>query len=93
MHQPPTPGTLRPLTPRQQQIVALIVAHKSYEQIATALGCSVHTVAAHVRHIALVLPEGFCDLPPRMAIYAWAIAVENDERVRRAIEEARALAS
>lgn len=57
------------LTPKQQEVAALVAAGLTNAQVARRLNCSVHTVRAHLRVIALRLPG-----PQRLRyrIYEWA---------------------
>lgn len=66
-----TPGPIRALTERQQEIVDGLLAGGSYAEIGTRLGCSARTVETHVRQIANLI-DGLDELPPRWRIYAWA---------------------
>jgi DNA-binding CsgD family transcriptional regulator len=42
-------GMVRPLSPRQREILSLCVRNFSEQEIATQLGISVHTVDSHLR--------------------------------------------
>ncbi|HYL88090.1 MAG TPA: helix-turn-helix transcriptional regulator [Burkholderiales bacterium] len=39
------------LTPRERQVVRLLAAGLTYEQMAQALGISLHTVCSHVKNL------------------------------------------
>jgi DNA-binding NarL/FixJ family response regulator len=60
-----------PLTTRQLEITEGIRRNLSYREIGAELRISEHTVRAHVRTIALLLPNPD-DLEPRVVIQLWA---------------------
>jgi DNA-binding CsgD family transcriptional regulator len=45
------PGAIAPLTPREREILALVIAGRTYGEIARALGISEKTVSTHISHL------------------------------------------
>jgi DNA-binding CsgD family transcriptional regulator len=60
------PGQRKPLTPRQLEIVRLIVDAKTNAEIAEILNCSPHTVKKHVENLLYSL-----GVPNRAAAVSW----------------------
>jgi DNA-binding NarL/FixJ family response regulator len=59
----------KPLTPAQEKVAALVADGSTMRQIAARLNISWHTVHAHIRAIADLLPiDG---VPARMRVYLW----------------------
>lgn len=73
-------SALAPLTPRQAEVLGLIVAGKRNREIAKLLGCSVRTVEKHIENIKLALGGG-----TRNAIGSWW----HEQRLKLARENAR----
>jgi DNA-binding CsgD family transcriptional regulator len=65
---PDQPAPAHGLSPREREVVALIAAGRSNQEIADALFISHRTATTHVRNILTKL-----DLPSRTAVAAWAI--------------------
>lgn len=67
---PYTPSMSSRFTPRQRELIDLLVAKRSVAAAAKELGVSVHTARAHVRAIALQLPNPH-GLPAHKLILAY----------------------
>ena len=60
----------KPLTPAQEKVAALVVVGLTMKQIAERLDLSWHTVHAHIKAIADLLPTD--GVPAMMRVYLWA---------------------
>lgn len=58
----------RPLTERQERIVAMLSDGMTYFAIGRHLGCSEHTVYTHVKRLAARIPG---NLEPRAKLIVW----------------------
>jgi DNA-binding NarL/FixJ family response regulator len=70
-----TPTPIRPLTPRQAEVVRLVARGFPYKRIALALGMSERTARQHVSAIALLLDSD--DLTPYRRVQVWALAQDR----------------
>jgi DNA-binding CsgD family transcriptional regulator len=73
---------VKPLTPREAECLPHLLVCASYDELAAALGCSRHTAAMHVRHIADKLP-GVSDPLFRAMRYAVVVACEAEHAARQ----------
>ena len=50
-HRSPTPKPDRALTPREQEVLNLLIEGRFYKEIAQALGIGIDTVRTHIRKV------------------------------------------
>lgn len=65
-----TTGPVRRLTPRQEEVAALVAKGKTNKQIATTLSVSENTVKAHIQAIGNLLGEPH-ELPAKSRLLLW----------------------
>lgn len=68
-------GLLRPLTPRQQEVVRLVGAGLNGPEIAASLHIGIDATRMHINNIADLLPNPRL-LPPMRLVRQWAVAQE-----------------
>jgi LuxR family transcriptional regulator len=72
---------IRKLSPRQMEIVSLLIEGKSYEQVATILSISHETVKWHVQRACQKMDlENRIQLIVAFARWQFAQEMQNDER-------------
>ena len=83
-----TPPAGRPLSPKEEEILELLASGKTQAAVARHLGCSVHTVRSHTRHIFAKLAVN--NVAAAVAVWLQRpVAPEVEERASRILHQIR----